>query len=92
MTRQYKTMREELLTKINALEEKNLQFQSQLERARLDAEESERKKKQVIALKDAEIAEYKQKMDDMAVEFSQMLKVLNLISLIQYSFHDFFFA
>ena len=42
---------------------------------RASKDELERTKDQVIALKNAEILEYKQKMDDMAYEFSQMLKI-----------------
>ncbi len=112
MTRQYKTMREELLIKINALEEKCTQLQDKVgaarrvhtpwswfvqhhlidrvlsatvviplsfcappEQAAREAAESERRNNQALQLKDAEIIEHRQKMDDMAVEFSQMLKL-----------------
>ncbi len=44
------------------------------EAMKISKDEMERSKNQIIALKDAEISEHKQKMDDMALEFSQMLK------------------
>ena len=37
--------------------------------------EMEKSKDDIITMKDGEIAEWKQKMDEMAYEFSQMLKV-----------------
>ncbi len=43
--------------------------------SRAAKDDLERKKNQQLALKDAEISEHKQKMEDMALEFSQMLKV-----------------
>ena len=45
------------------------------EQAAREAAENERRNNQALQLKDAEIIEHRQKMDDMAVEFSQMLKL-----------------
>lgn len=44
----------------------------------MSMQEMENKKDSVIAMKEAEITEWKQKMDEMAHEFSQMLKVLSV--------------
>lgn len=41
----------------------------------MSMQEMENKKDSIIAMKEAEITEWKQKMDEMAHEFSQMLKV-----------------
>lgn len=74
MTRQYKGMQEELLSRINLLENQITELKDQLEGSRLQLEETRREKAQELARKDAEIAEQKQKMEDMAVEFGEMLK------------------
>ncbi|KAJ1629879.1 hypothetical protein T492DRAFT_629254 [Pavlovales sp. CCMP2436] len=74
MTRQYKGMQEELMRKINSLESTINTQRDELELARLAHEETRKQKDQVIALKDAEIAEQKQKMEEMAIEFGEMLK------------------
>ena len=74
MTRQYKSMREDLLKKIAELEDNARRHKEQLEAIQKSKDELERSKNQIIELKTAEIAEYKQKMDDMALEFSHMLK------------------
>ena len=74
MTRQYKGMQEELLSRINLLENQINELKDQLEGSRLQLEETRREKAQELARKDAEIAEQKQKMEDMAVEFGEMLK------------------
>jgi len=74
MTRQYKGMQEELLARVNKLEETIQQQKDQLEEAQQQLEEVKREKAQELALKDAEIKEQKEKMEDMAVEFGEMLK------------------
>merc|ERR1740124_1691746 len=74
MTRQYKGMQEELLSRINLLENQINELKDQLEGSRLQLEETRREKAQELARKDAEIAEQKQKMEDMAMEFGEMLK------------------
>ena len=74
MTRQYKGMQEELLARVNLLENTIQEQKDQLEKSRQQLEEMRREKAQELARKDAEIAEQKQKMEDMAVEFGEMLK------------------
>jgi len=74
MTRQYKGMQEDLLEKINVLENQITEQKDALELARLNLEEERRDKAQELAHKDAEIAEQKQKMEEMALEFGDMLK------------------
>eukprot|EP00164_Ancoracysta_twista_P003897 GFYU01005224.1.p1 GENE.GFYU01005224.1~~GFYU01005224.1.p1 ORF type:complete len:198 (+),score=86.75 GFYU01005224.1:213-806(+) len=74
MTRQYKAMQEELLGRINVLENTIAELTDQLELSRIALEETKKEKDQIIALKEAEIAEQKQKMEDMAAEFGEMLK------------------
>ena len=56
-----------VLSQINELKD-------QLEGSRLQLDETRREKAQELARKDAEIAEQKQKMEDMAIEFGEMLK------------------
>eukprot|EP01029_Cantina_marsupialis_P029595 TRINITY_DN781886_c0_g1_i1.p1 TRINITY_DN781886_c0_g1~~TRINITY_DN781886_c0_g1_i1.p1 ORF type:complete len:195 (+),score=64.87 TRINITY_DN781886_c0_g1_i1:305-889(+) len=74
MTRQYKAMQEELLTRINQLENSIMTLKQQLEDSRAKHEETKREKDATIARKDAEINELHNKMEDMANEFGDMLK------------------
>ncbi|KAG9409334.1 hypothetical protein AC1031_019586 [Aphanomyces cochlioides] len=74
MTRQYKSMQEELLNRINALENTNTELRDQLELARVHLEDVKREKDSVIANKNSEIQELKAKMEEMAAEFGDMLK------------------
>ncbi|KAJ0406071.1 hypothetical protein ATCC90586_005895 [Pythium insidiosum] len=74
MTRQYKSMQEELLNRVNSLENTNTELRDQLEAARVNFEEMRREKDRVIAAKNAEIQELKAKMEEMAQEFGDMLK------------------
>ena len=78
MTRQYKGMQEELLARINKLEETVQQLHDQLSDSDTRQERILKDKNAIIAMKDDEIANLKQKMDDMADEFSEMLKVFFL--------------
>jgi chromosome segregation ATPase len=73
MTRQYKGMQEELLSRINTLEENVQNLNDQLEQADIRQERMLKDKNAIIQLKDKEIAELKEKMDDMADEFGEML-------------------
>jgi molybdopterin converting factor small subunit len=75
MTNQYKGMQEELLSRINRLEETVQQLHDQLSDSDSRQERILKDKNAIIAMKDEEIANLKQKMDDMADEFSEMLKV-----------------
>merc|ERR1712216_798056 len=74
MTRQYKSMQEELMRRINTLESTIMEQKDQLELARQANEELHKAKDQELALKDAQIADLRQKMDDMSHEFGEMLK------------------
>ncbi|KAF1328885.1 Kinesin-like protein, partial [Globisporangium splendens] len=74
MTRQYKSMQEELLNRINTLENTNTELRDQLELARVNFEEMKREKDRVIAAKNVEIQELKAKMEEMAQEFGEMFK------------------
>jgi chromosome segregation ATPase len=80
MTRQYKGMQEELLSRINKLEETVQQLHDQLSDSDSRQERILKDKNAIIAMKDEEIANLKQKMDDMADEFSEMLKVRLTVS------------
>jgi hypothetical protein len=70
----YEKMKEELSANIDGLHESIAINKDLLEQAREEKDETEKKKNQIIGLKDAEIAEQKRKMDEMAHEFAQMLK------------------
>jgi DNA repair exonuclease SbcCD ATPase subunit len=74
MTRQYKSMQEELMKRINTLETTIMEQKDQLELARQANEELTKQKDQELALKDATIADLKMKMEDMSQEFGEMLK------------------
>lgn len=74
MTRQYKGMQEELLSRINRLEETLQQLNDQLAEADLRQERMLKDKNSIIQMKEDEIAELKSKMDDMAEEFGEMLR------------------
>ena len=68
MTRQYKGMQEELLARLNKLEETIQQQKDDLEKSQLQLEEVRREKAQELAQKDAEIQEQKAKMEVRANE------------------------
>jgi|LauGreDrversion2_2_1035103.scaffolds.fasta_scaffold138426_1 chromosome segregation ATPase len=74
MTRQYKSMQEELLSRINKLEETVQQLNDQLTDSDVRQERLLKDKNAIIQMKDDEIAELKSKMDDMAEEFGEMLR------------------
>lgn len=84
MTRQYKGMQEELLSRINKLEETVQQLHDQLSDSDTRQERILKDKNAIIAMKDEEIANLKQKMDDMADEFSEMLKVSITLTYLYY--------
>ena len=74
MTRQYKGMQEELLTRINKLEETIQDLNDRLAEADVRQERVLKDKNHIIALKDQEIHDLKAKMDEMAEEFGEMLR------------------
>mmetsp|Transcript_85293 Transcript_85293/g.255581 ORF Transcript_85293/g.255581 Transcript_85293/m.255581 type:complete len:263 (+) Transcript_85293:130-918(+) len=65
---------EELLARLNTLENQIASQKDQLEMSGIQLEEVRAEKAQELAKKDAEIAEQQLKMEDMAVEFGEMLK------------------
>eukprot|EP00595_Chromulina_sp_UTEXLB2642_P000510 CAMPEP_0196761976 /NCGR_PEP_ID=MMETSP1095-20130614/1304_1 /TAXON_ID=96789 ORGANISM="Chromulina nebulosa, Strain UTEXLB2642" /NCGR_SAMPLE_ID=MMETSP1095 /ASSEMBLY_ACC=CAM_ASM_000446 /LENGTH=198 /DNA_ID=CAMNT_0042112149 /DNA_START=69 /DNA_END=662 /DNA_ORIENTATION=- len=74
MTRQYKSMREELLGRINDLEETVQKLTDIVADSERRQERLLKEKDSIIAMKDQEIADLKAKMDDMADEFGEMLR------------------
>jgi len=74
MTRQYKGMQEDLQGRISTLEATVREHKEALDQARAELEEERRGKGHALALKEAEIAEMNKKMEDMALEFGDMLK------------------
>jgi len=74
MTRQYKSMQEELLNRINILENTINELNDKLEQANLTVENQKKETEGIVVAKDAEITENKRRMEDMAKEFGDMLK------------------
>jgi uncharacterized protein YhaN len=74
MTRQYKAMQEELLARINKLEETIQDLNDRLAEADIRQERVLKDKNSIISMKDNEISDLKAKMDDMAEEFGEMLR------------------
>ena len=74
MTRQYKGMQEELLSRINKNEETIQELKDRLSDSDIRQEKILKEKNAIIELKDSEIDELKKKMDDMAEEFGEMLR------------------
>mmetsp|Transcript_20157 Transcript_20157/g.44804 ORF Transcript_20157/g.44804 Transcript_20157/m.44804 type:complete len:194 (+) Transcript_20157:84-665(+) len=74
MTRQYKGMQEELLTRINKLEETIQDLNDRLAEADVRQDRVMKDKNHIIAMKDQEIHDLKSKMDEMAEEFGEMLR------------------
>eukprot|EP00761_Pharyngomonas_kirbyi_P008635 gb/GECH01008647.1/.p1 GENE.gb/GECH01008647.1/~~gb/GECH01008647.1/.p1 ORF type:complete len:226 (+),score=89.24 gb/GECH01008647.1/:1-678(+) len=74
MTRQYKAMQQELIDTIVVLEERLTDTRDKLEITSFALQETRKEKDQEIELKEKEIKEQKQKMEDMAIEFGEMLK------------------
>jgi CII-binding regulator of phage lambda lysogenization HflD len=74
MTRQYKGMQEELLGRINKLEETVQELNDRLADSDVRMERTLKEKNTIIQMKDDEIAELRSKMDDMAEEFGEMLR------------------
>lgn len=74
MIRQYKTMERTLLDKIDEAENKNNLLNDRLALSKIALEETKKEKDQIIEMKMKEIEEQKQKMEDMVIEFGEMLK------------------
>ena len=80
MTRDYKGMQLELLDKINKLEDTIMQLRDKLSSSDAIQERIIKEKDGEIQRKNDEIHDLNTKMDDMAEEFSQMLKVITSIN------------
>jgi chromosome segregation ATPase len=74
MTRQYKSMQEELLNRINILENTIRELNDKLDQANATVREQKKEAEAIAVRKDGEINEYKHKMEDLAREFGDMLK------------------
>lgn len=74
MTRQYKGMQEELLGRINTLEETVQELRDNLSDADVRLDRTLKEKNAIIDMKDKEIEDLRIKMDDMADEFGEMLR------------------
>jgi hypothetical protein len=74
MTRQYKRKVEDMMREKSEEEQLRLQVEDKLAALQLQKEQMERDMLQRLSLKEAEILEQKNKMDEMAHEFGQMLK------------------
>jgi len=73
MARQYKALQEDLIHKINSLETTLTEQKEELDMTNHELRELIRDKDEEIAIKDQTIVELKQRMEDMAVEFADML-------------------
>lgn len=73
MTRQYKGMQEELLARINKLEETVQDLNDKFAEAQAKNRNEVDQKDAIIRMKDDEIALLNKKLDDMAEEFTDML-------------------
>ena len=74
MTRQYKSMQENLLNQINEAHETIAKLKSELVTSGQSMNESQRDFQHIVEQKDATIRDQNRKMEDMANEFSEMLK------------------
>ena len=74
MFQMYKKMQSDLLGKITAQEAAIKQLQADLEASRLTLETTKADKDDAIAGKTKQINDQKQRMEDMAIDFGQMLK------------------
>lgn len=89
MSRQYKMMQQELIDKNNDLEKQVMELKEQLgilfisvlnqEIALLVIDETKKDRTQRLAEKDATIAEQQSKMEQMALEFTDMLRVTDFL-------------
>lgn len=74
MTREYKTMKDEMLKKIVDLEAINTRYKDELAKAEMDLVNKVADKDAEIGVKEKQRQEIKTRMDDMAQEFGAMLK------------------
>lgn len=74
MTRQYKSMFEELTEQINKLERKVVDNNEIIEDLKEQYEKLNNEKLEIEKQKNEEIKEYKKKIDDMSSDFAEMLR------------------
>jgi hypothetical protein len=74
MTRQYKTMQEDLVERVHALSLQNAELLEQIELANLHKKETKKQMAQQLAEKDKIIKDQKRRMDRMVLEFAEMLQ------------------
>lgn len=74
MIRQYKSTQQDLIDKINKSERRVQELEDKLAISNIALEQTREKKDAIIAMKNKEIEEQKQKMEDMVQEFGEMLK------------------
>ncbi|EFJ48904.1 hypothetical protein VOLCADRAFT_90652 [Volvox carteri f. nagariensis] len=74
MMRQYKGMQEQLLKKVADLETENRQFKKTIEERDSEIAKLQMEKEQQKRASDLEILQHQHKMEEMQVEFAQMLR------------------
>eukprot|EP00899_Mesostigma_viride_P018285 jgi/Mesvir1/26458/Mv16133-RA.1 len=74
MSRQYKSMQEQLIRRIDELEEKNAVLKEQLDLKQLTIDELLMEKDNMNVAHERTVGELRSKMEEMAQEFSDMLK------------------
>ncbi|KAL0211006.1 hypothetical protein P9112_009304 [Eukaryota sp. TZLM1-RC] len=74
MTRQYKSLQDELISHLNRVQTEAADLRDQLEVQKIDFDNTIKQKEAAIEQKDAEIAELKKQIDNMHVEFEEMLQ------------------
>ena len=74
MTRQYKSMQENLLSQVNEAHETIFKLKQELQSSGVSMTASQRDFHHIIEQKDATIRDQNRKMEDMANEFAEMLK------------------
>jgi len=74
MTRQYKSMQQNLMGQINKAHESIHKLREELDLSKNNMDSKQRAHQKMIAERDVKIREQKRKMEDMATEFSEMLR------------------
>jgi predicted RNase H-like nuclease (RuvC/YqgF family) len=74
MTRQYKSMQENLMHQVNQAHDSISKLREELDLSKNNMDSKQRAHQKMIQDRDAKIREQKRKMEDMATEFSEMLR------------------
>merc|ERR1719198_1073059 len=74
MTRQYKSMQENLMHQVNQAHDSISKLREELDLSKNNMDSKQRAHQKMIAERDVKIREQKRKMEDMATEFSEMLR------------------